>query len=79
MTEHIRHWVGPTAVHKAQVKTFTVARELTGEFSDVTQGLASYRRPFSLRVVRKYRDQDAQDFRNEVAAEVRRRRKEGLL
>jgi hypothetical protein len=62
------------SVYKTQCKTFTVARKLAGNFSDVSSFDGAFKPPFCLRIVRAYRTKDVQEFRNKVSQAVREAR-----
>jgi hypothetical protein len=64
-----------TSVYKVQCKSYTVAKELTGDFRNVS-GIEEYiKPPFCLRLLPAYRTESVQAFRNAVAAELRLRRR----
>ena len=64
-----------SSVYKVQCKTFTVAKELTGDFRNVSRINECYKPPFCLRLLPAYRTESVQAFRNAVAAELKLRRK----
>jgi hypothetical protein len=55
------------SVYKAQCKTFNIARELVGNFSNVSSINDSLKPPYCLRVVKEYRTAVMQQFRDDVA------------
>lgn len=67
-----------TSVYKVQCKSYTVAKELAGDFRNVTRIDEYSQPPFCLRLLPAYRTNSVQAFRNAVAAELRLRRKKCL-
>lgn len=59
------------SVYKAQVKTFKIARELAGNFSNVSSINDSLKPPYCLRVVKEYRTAAMQQFRDAVAQNIK--------
>ena len=67
---------GPThdqhsPVYKAQCRTFTLARQMTGNDATATHGSQAEKPPFCLRIVPAYRTARQQTFRDEVARQMR--------
>jgi hypothetical protein len=56
-----------SAVYKAQCKTSLIAQQLAGQFNNVSSINSSLKPPFCLRVVKKYRTIEMQQFRDSVA------------
>jgi hypothetical protein len=63
-----------TPVYNAQVFTFAIAREMTGDYREVTHGDVSFAPPFCLRLTKPCRTREVQQFRDAVAKETRQRR-----
>jgi hypothetical protein len=63
-----------TPVYNAQVFTFTIAREMTGDYREVTHGDVGCTPPFCLRLTKPYRTREVKQFRDTVAKEARQRR-----
>ena len=61
-------------VYKVQCKTFEVAKQMTGQFHDAVPMPRLNQPPYCLRIKKQYRTPMMQDFRDQVAREVRRRR-----
>ena len=61
-----------SAVYKAQCKTFLIARELAGKFSNVSSINDSLKPPYCLRVIKEYRTAAMQQFRDAVAQNIKR-------
>ena len=68
-------------VYNVQCKTFTVAREIAGDFRNVTalDDTTFFQPPFCLRMLPPYRTPPVTAFRKEVADRVRELRKVGVL
>lgn len=66
-------------VYKAQVASFTVAKELAGNHANVStmDDFTAQRAPFCLRIKKEYRHASTQQFRNLVAQRLRVDRKAG--
>jgi len=71
--------LGPTAVFKAQSKTFSVARQLSKKYSNTSTLEGALKKPFCLRVLKNMRTPEIQSFRNHVASVVRQRRLDKTL
>ena len=59
------------SIYKAQCKTFKVARELAGKFSNVSSINDSLKPPYCLRIVKDYRTIEIQQFRDNVAQQIK--------
>lgn len=59
------------SVYKAQCKTSKIARELAGNFSNVSSINDSLKPPYCLRVVKQYRTAEMQHFRDNVAQYIK--------
>lgn len=59
------------SVYKAQCKTSKVARELAGNFSNVSSINDSLKPPYCLRVLKEYRTIEMQQFRDNVAQQIK--------
>ena len=59
-----------SSVFKAHVKTFDLAKAFTG-FGNVCTVNNSMKPPFCLRVVKAYRNEEIQSFRDNVAKRMR--------
>ena len=64
-----------TPLYLAQVFTYRIAKDLTGDFRDVTRWGEHAKPPHCLRLRRAYRTPDVQAFRDTVAREARKRRR----
>ena len=73
-TEYPDPWT-TSSVYKVQCKTYTVAKELAGDFRNVTRIDEYSQPPFCLRLLPAYRTEQVQAFRNAVATELKLRRK----
>lgn len=60
-----------SAVYKTQCKTFLIAQELAGQFNNVSSINDSLKPPYCLRVVKKYRTIEMQQFRDNVAHQIK--------
>lgn len=60
-----------TAVYKAQCKTSAIAREITNNHYDAAPMESFFKPPFCLRILKPYRTQEMQDFRDKVAAQIK--------
>ena len=56
-----------TSAYKAQCKTFKIAQDLASQFNNVSSINDSLKPPYCLRVVKKYRTAEMQQFRDSVA------------
>ena len=63
------------SVYKAQCKTSKIARELAGNFSNVSSINDSLKPPYCLRVVKEYRTVEMQQFRDNVAQQIKLKNK----
>ena len=63
------------SIYSAQCITFAIAQNLTGIYSRVTSGNASFSKPYCLRLVPVYRTAAVQAFRDSVARATRLIRK----
>ena len=63
------------SIYSAQCLTFAIAQNLTGIYSRVTSGNASFAKPYCLRLVPAYRTAETQAFRDSVARAARLIRK----
>jgi len=59
------------SVYKAQCKTSKIARELAGNFSNVSSINDSLKPPYCLRVVKEYRSIEIQQLRDSVAQYIK--------
>lgn len=59
------------SVYKAQCKTSKVAQELAGNFSNVSSINDSLKPPYCLRVLKEYRTIEMQQFRDNVAQQIK--------
>ena len=64
-----------SSVYKVQCKSYNVAKELAGDFRNVSGINECFKPPFCLRLLPSYRTESVQSFRNAVAAELKLRRK----
>ena len=60
------------SVYSAQCKTFSLARKMAGQYADAVPYELHILPPFCLRILRPYRSKQMQDFRDAVAAEMKR-------
>jgi hypothetical protein len=60
------------SVYKAQCKTSKIARELAGNFSNVSSINDSLKPPYCLRVIKEYRTVEMQQFRDSVAQYIKK-------
>lgn len=65
-----------TPLYLSQCFTFGIARQLTGATHNVTTGEEAHRPPFCLRLRPAYRTPAVQAFRDTVAREARKRRRQ---
>lgn len=56
-----------TSTYNAQCETFKIAQQLANNMNNVSSFDGAFKPPFCLRVVKKYRTQAMQDFRDAVA------------
>jgi len=59
------------SVYKIQCKTSKIARELANKFSNVSSINDSLKPPYCLRVVKEYRTAAMQQFRDNVAQQIK--------
>jgi len=62
------------SVYNAQCFTAAIATELAGDYRNITGIAECIKPPFCLRIVKPYRTQEMQQFRDEVAFEARLQR-----
>jgi hypothetical protein len=60
-----------SAVYKTQCKTFLIAQELAGQFNNMSSINDSLNPPYCLRVLKKYRTVEMQQFRDNVAQYIK--------
>ena len=63
-----------SAVYKVQCKTFKIAQKLAGQFNNVSSINDILKPPYCLRVVKKYRTIETQQFRDTVAQNIKLKR-----
>lgn len=62
------------SVYSAQCKTFSLAGKMAGQYADAVPYEMHIHPPYCLRILRPYRTAEMQDFRDAVAAEMKRQR-----
>ena len=63
-----------SAVYKTQCKTFLIAQKLAAQFNNMSSINDSLKPPYCLRVVKKHRSIEMQQFRDTVAKNIKLKR-----
>ena len=64
-----------SAVYKSQCKTFKIAQKLAGQFNNTSSINDILKPPYCLRVVKEYRTVAIQQFRDNVAQQIKLKEK----